>query len=85
MDYQMKVLIDRTVARYATLANKEFYIATMADGDKALMERTFEGLRDSPTACQAVERGAVCGRARGRRATSRESAMDEAYEMGLRA
>ena len=88
MDAQMKVLIDRTVARYATLANKEFYfIATMADGDKALMERTFEGLRGF-TDCLpgAVERGVVCGAGAWAKGDIEGSpAMDEAYEMGLRA
>ena len=88
MDAQMKVLIDRTVARYATLANKEFYfIATMADGAKALMERTFEGLRGF-TDCLpgAVERGVVCGAGAWAKGDIEGSpAMDEAYEMGLRA
>ena len=86
MDAQLKVLIDRTVARYATLANKEFYfIATMADGDKALMERTFEGLRGF-TDCLpgAVERGVVCAvGAWAKGAIVGNPAMDEAYEMGL--
>lgn len=45
MDAQLKTVIDRTVARYLDISNKEFYfIATAADG-KAAMERTMDGLR----------------------------------------
>lgn len=46
MNAQMKTLIDRCCAKYTKISGKEFYfIATMADGNKSLIERTFEGFR----------------------------------------
>ena len=46
MDAQMKTLIDRTVARYTEIKNKEFYfIVTAADNSIPAMERTIEGFR----------------------------------------
>lgn len=86
MDAQHKALIDRTVARYTEFSGKEFYfIAVMADGNKALMERTMEGLRGF-TDCLpgAVERGAVYAvGAWEKGAVVGNPAMDEAYELGL--
>ena len=41
MNAQMKAVIDRTVARYTAIKDKEFYfIATAADTDKRALERT---------------------------------------------
>lgn len=46
MNAQMKTLIDRCCAKYTKISGKEFYfIATMADGNENLIERTFEGFR----------------------------------------
>ena len=46
MDAQLKTLIDRTVPRYTELSGKEFwFIATAAETDPALLERTMDGLR----------------------------------------
>ncbi|MCM1311893.1 MAG: flavodoxin family protein [Bacteroides sp.] len=43
---QLKTLIDRTCARYTEISGKDFYlIATMAETDMGLMERTFESMR----------------------------------------
>lgn len=43
---QMKTLIDRCCARYTEISNKEFFfIATAAEEDKKLLERTFDSLR----------------------------------------
>ena len=88
MDAQLKALIDRTVARYTELVDKEFYfIAAMADPDEELMERTFEGLRGF-TDCLpgAVVRGVVYGvDAWEKGAIAGSPAMDEAYRMGLEA
>ena len=43
---QLKTLIDRTVARYTEVTNKEFYfILTAADGRKKALERTVEEFR----------------------------------------
>jgi multimeric flavodoxin WrbA len=82
---QMKTVIDRTVARYTEITNKEFYfIVTAADGNKAALERTIEGFRGF-TACLngAREKGVVYGTGAwraGEITTSR--AMQQAYEMG---
>lgn len=43
---QMKTLIDRCCARYTEISGKDFYfIATMAENNRNLMERTFDSLR----------------------------------------
>jgi multimeric flavodoxin WrbA len=82
---QMKTAIDRTVARYTEIANKDFYfIVTAADSNKAALERTIEGFRGF-TSCLpgARERGVVYGAGAwkmGDILTSR--AMEQAYEMG---
>jgi multimeric flavodoxin WrbA len=82
---QMKTVIDRTVARYTKIANKEFYfILTAADDNKAAMERTVAGFR-AFTSCLpgAKEKGIVYGTGAweiGDILTKR--AMKQAYEMG---
>ena len=44
MDAQVKTLIDRTVARYMEIKDKDFYfIATAAVNNKAMLEKTFDG------------------------------------------
>ena len=81
---QMKTAIDRTVARYTKITNKDFYfIVTAADSNKAALERTIEGFRGF-TSCLpgAKERGVVYGAGAwqiGDILTSR--AMKQAYEM----
>lgn len=43
MSAQMKTLIDRCCGRYTEMGNKEFnFIATAAEGDRKLMERTID-------------------------------------------
>jgi multimeric flavodoxin WrbA len=82
---QMKTVIDRTVARYTKLANKEFYfILTAANNNKAALERTVEGFR-AFTSClpRAKEKGIVYGTgAWDAGDILRSGAMDQAYEMG---
>jgi multimeric flavodoxin WrbA len=82
---QMKTLLDRTVARYTEISNKEFYfIATAAVGNKAALERTIEGFRGF-TACLngAQEKGVVYGTSAWGAGEIRSSrAMQQAYEMG---
>jgi multimeric flavodoxin WrbA len=82
---QMKTVIDRTVARYTKLANKEFYfIMTAADNSKAALERTVEGFR-AFTSClpRAKEKGIVYGTGAWNVGDIlRSRAMDQAYEMG---
>lgn len=59
---QMKVLIDRCCSRYTKILNKEFYfIATAAEPDIKLLERTIDGFRgflDCLTG--AKEMGKIC-------------------------
>ena len=82
---QLKTVIDRTVARWLEVKDKEFYyITTMADEEKASADITltcFRGYADCVegavekgvlVACGVYEPGAVCG----------TPAMAQAYEMG---
>jgi multimeric flavodoxin WrbA len=82
---QMKTVIDRTVARYTRIANKDFYfIVTAADSSKPAMERTIEGFR-AFTSCLrgAKEKGIVYGTGAWEIGDILESrAMKQAYEMG---
>lgn len=60
---QLKMLIDRTCAKYTAITDKEFYfILTAADDSQSAMQRTVESLRGF-TSCLsgARERGIVYG------------------------
>ncbi|MEN6358321.1 MAG: flavodoxin family protein [Armatimonadota bacterium] len=85
MDAQMKTLIDRTVARYTEISNKDIYlILTAADSRKQAMERTLEGFRGF-TSCLsgAKEKGIIYGTgAWGMGDIKGSEAMKQAYEMG---
>lgn len=63
MSGQMKTFIDRTVARYEELKNKEFYfILAAAETEKPAMERTVEGFRGFLDCLDgAVEKGTIYG------------------------
>lgn len=82
---QMKTVIDRTVARYTKISNKEFYfIVTAADSNKAALERTIEGFRGF-TSCLpgAKEKGIVNGSGAWEIGDIlRSRAMKQAQEMG---
>jgi multimeric flavodoxin WrbA len=82
---QMKTVIDRTVAKYTEIANKEFYfIVTAADTNKAALERTIEGFRGF-TSCLpgAKEKGVIYGAGAWEIGDILKSrAMQQAYEMG---
>jgi multimeric flavodoxin WrbA len=82
---QMKTVIDRTVARYTRITNKDFYfIMTAADSNKAALERTIEGFR-AFTSCLpgAKEKGVVYGTGAWEMGDILKSrAMKQAYEMG---
>jgi multimeric flavodoxin WrbA len=84
---QMKTVIDRTVARYTKITNKDFYfIVTAAVSKKAALERTIEGFR-AFTSCLpgAKEKGIVYGTGAWDVGDILGSpAMDQAYEMGKR-
>jgi multimeric flavodoxin WrbA len=82
---QMKTLIDRTVARYTEIVNKEFYfIVTAADTNKRAMERTIEGFRGFISCLSgAKEKGVIYGvGAWGIGEIKKKPAMKESYEFG---
>lgn len=85
MNAQMKTLIDRTVARYTEITNKEFYfIVSAADGNIAEMERTIEGFRGF-TYCLdgAREKGIIYGVGAWQVGEIKgKPSMQEAYNMG---
>ena len=85
IDAQLKAVIDRTVARWLEVRDKEFYyIATMADEPKASADTTlacFRGYADCVEG--AVEKGVVIGSGVYEPGKVRETpAMAQAYEMG---
>jgi multimeric flavodoxin WrbA len=88
MNGQMKTMIDRTVARYTEISNKEMYfIVTAADTRKQAMERTVEGFRGF-TSCLngAREKGIIYGTGAWKVGDIKGSkAMTQAYEMGQKA
>lgn len=85
IDAQLKAVIDRTVARWLEVKNKEFYyIVTMADEDSASADTTlacFRGYADCVEG--AVEKGVIiAGGVYEPAEVKQTSAMNEAYEMG---
>jgi hypothetical protein len=81
----MKTVIDRTVARYMAITNKDFYfIVTAAVNRKAALERTIEGFRGFTSCLRgAKEKGIVYGTGAWNAGDIKASrAMKEAYEMG---
>lgn len=85
MNAQMKTLIDRTVAQYTEITDKDFYfIVTAADSDKVSLERTIEGFRGF-TCCLngANEKGIIYGTGVWKKGEINDKpAMKEAYNMG---
>ncbi|MEG0361917.1 MAG: flavodoxin family protein [Longicatena sp.] len=85
IDAQMKTLIDRSVARYLEIRNKEFYfIMSAADESREALERTVECFRGF-TDCLpgALEKGVVYGVGAWKRGSIKGiKAMEEAYELG---
>lgn len=85
IDAQLKAVIDRTVARWLEVRDKEFYyIATMADEDAVSADTTlacFRGYADCVEG--AVEKGViVAGGVYEPGTVKQTAAMSEAYEMG---
>ena len=85
IDAQLKALIDRTVARWTEVKNKEFYyIVTAADGENESAETTiacFRGYADCVNG--AKEKGIVYGMGVYEKGEIKNTAkMTEAYEMG---
>lgn len=85
IDAQLKALIDRTVARWQEVKDKEFYyIMTAADGERASMDTTlacFRGYADCVEG--AKEMGVIYGTGVYEKGEVQSTpAMTEAYEMG---
>ena len=85
IDAQMKAVIDRTLARWTNIPDKEFYfIMTCADDDRAAMDCTLQCFRGF-TAClnNAQEKGVIYGTGVYQPGEVHTSpAMKKAYEMG---
>lgn len=82
---QMKALIDRTVARWLEVKNKEFYyIVTMADESVADADRAIECFRGyADCVAGAVEKGILIGNGVYERGCIKgHPAMQKAYVMG---
>lgn len=85
IDAQLKALIDRTVARWLEVKDKEFYyIATCADEERASCETTFACFRGY---ADCVEGAKECGTIYGtgvykKGEVTSTKAMIDAYEMG---
>lgn len=87
IDAQLKAVIDRTVARWLEVKNKEFYyIATMADEAASSADRTIECFRGYADCVEgAVEKGIIVGNGVYERGAIKGTpAMQKAYEMGKR-
>lgn len=85
IDAQLKALIDRTVARWLEVKDKEFYyIVTMADEDAASADTTlacFRGYADCVEG--AVEKGVIIGGGAYEKGEIKSHpAMQQAYRMG---
>lgn len=87
IDAQLKALIDRTVARWLEVKNKEFYyIATCADEEKASCETTFDCFRGY---ADCVDGAKECGLIYGTGVYEKGEIlatpiMEQAYQMGLK-
>lgn len=85
IDAQLKTVIDRTVARWTEVKDKEFYyIITCADEEKASQERTIECFRGYLDCVEgAREMGIIYGTGVYKPGEIKESpAFKEAYELG---
>ncbi len=85
IDAQMKALIDRTVARWLEIKNKEFYyIMTAAENSETVMDCTLECFRGFAACLKgSKEMGVIYGKGVYEAGTIKGTpAMQEAYEMG---
>lgn len=88
IDAQLKAVIDRTVARWLEVRNKEFYyIVTLADEDKSAVETTLACLRGYADCVNgAKEMGVIVGSGVYEPGTVKQTdAMAQAYRMGRNA
>lgn len=85
IDAQMKAVIDRSVAQWLQIKNKEFYyIMTAAEDSPTVMDGTLECFRGFARCLQgSVERGVICGKGVYEAGEIKAMpAMKEAYETG---
>lgn len=85
IDAQLKTVIDRTVARWLEVKNKEFYyIVTCADEEKLSQERTIECMRGYLDCVEGgIEKGIVYGTGvYGKGEIKNTPAFKKAYEYG---
>lgn len=85
IDAQLKTLIDRTVARWLEVRDKEFYyIVTAADEEHSSAETTLACFRGYAACVEgAREMGVICGMGVLEKGEIKgTAAMTEAYEMG---
>lgn len=85
IDAQLKTVIDRTVARWTEVKNKEFYyIVTAGDEDPAAAEKALGCFRGYAECVEgAKEMGVIRGMGTyGKGEINGKPAMKEAYEMG---
>lgn len=88
IDAQLKAVIDRTVARWLEVKNKEFYyIVTMADEDVSSADTTLACLRGYADCVNgAVEKGVIIGNGVYEPGKVKGTpAMQQAYSMGKNA
>ena len=82
---QLKTVIDRSVARWTEIKNKEFYyIVTSAEDDKEIQERTIECFRGFADCVDgAEEKGIIYATGVYEKGEIKNSpALEEAYQMG---
>lgn len=87
IDAQMKAVIDRSVARWTNIPNKEFYyIMTAAEDTDTVMDCTLECFRGFAACLNgSVEKGVICGKGVYEAgAVKGLPVMTKAYEMGKR-
>ena len=87
IDAQLKAVIDRSVARWTEVKDKEFYyIVTAADGEKEAADTTIACFRGYAECVEgAKEMGIVYGMGTYEKGEVKDTqAMAEAYEMGKR-
>lgn len=85
IDAQMKAVIDRTLARWLEVKNKEFYyIVTMADESKSSADTTLSCFRGYADCVEgAVEKSVLIGNGTYQPGEVKKTpAMKKAYEMG---
>jgi len=85
IDAQLKAVIDRTVAQWTQLRDKEFYyITTAADEEKEAMNCTLDCFRGFAICLEgSVEKGFICGNGVYEAGAVKGTPyMNEAYEMG---